>query len=276
MEYIAITFENIDEAKSELIVALLADIGFEGFEEDQKTLKAFIKEAEFDEYSFNNIIELIDIKYLKSIIKQQNWNEKWEADFEPVKVLHPTTNTPFAYIRANFHKADASFLYDISVTPKMSFGTGHHATTHLMVAHMSEIDFVGKSVIDFGTGTGVLAILAEKMGANKIVAIDNDEWSITNATENLNENGCKNTELVFAETIEVHFKAQIILANINLNIIKANIEAIFHAADQNAIFLFSGIMLHDEKQIIDVLQTSQLKIKAIFRKDNWLSVLANH
>ena len=276
MEYIAITFENIEEAKGELLVALLADIGFEGFEEDQKTLKAFIKEVDFNEILFNKIIELNYVKYLKSTVKQQNWNEIWEADFEPVKVLHPTTNIPFAYIRANFHKADSAFLYDISVTPKMSFGTGHHATTHLMVEHMSEIDFAGKSVIDFGTGTGVLAILAEKMGATKIVAIDNDEWSITNATENLKENNCTKTELVLAETIVVDKKAQIILANINLNIIKATIEAITNAAEENAIFLFSGIMLHDEKQIIQVLENGNLTIKAIFKKGDWLSLLANN
>lgn len=276
MEYLAITFENIEEATRELLVALLSDIGFEGFEEEQKTLKAFIKETEFIEELFNNIIEISNVKYLKSIIKQQNWNEIWEADFEPVKVLHPSTKIPFAYIRANFHNADRSFLYDISVTPKMSFGTGHHATTHLMVEHMSEIDFAGKLVIDFGTGTGVLAILAEKMGAGKIIAIDNDEWSITNATENLKENDCVKTDLVLAETIVVDSKAQIILANINLNIIKANIKALKDAADQNAVFLFSGIMLHDEKQISDALQNGGLTIKAIFKKDNWLSVLANN
>ncbi len=276
MEYIAIAFENIEDSQSELLVALLADIGFEGFEEESKSLKAFIKSSEFDQFLFDKVIEINDVKYSTSIVKQQNWNEKWEADFEPVKVLHPTTNTPFAYIRANFHKADPAFLFDISVTPKMSFGTGHHATTHLMVAHMSEIDFVGKSVIDFGTGTGVLAILAEKMGATKIVAIDNDEWSITNATENLKENDCTKTELVLAETIVVDHKAQIILANINLNIIKANIISITGCAQENAIFLFSGIMLHDEKNITDALEDGGLAIKAIFKKDGWLSILAHN
>ena len=190
--------------------------------------------------------------------------------------MHATTKIPFAYIRANFHKADKAFLFDISVTPKMSFGTGHHATTHLMVEHMSIIDFAGKSVIDFGTGTGVLAILAEKLGATKIVAIDNDEWSIANATENLKENGCFKTDLVLAETIVVDSKAQIILANINLNIIKANIKVITDAADDNAVFLFSGIMLHDEKQIIDVIQNGALTIKAIYKKGNWLCILANN
>lgn len=274
MEYIAIAFENIEDSQSELLVALLADIGFEGFEEENRSLKAFIKSTEFDELLFNKVIELSNVKYSKSFIKQQNWNEQWEADFEPVKVLHPTTNSPFAYIRANFHKADPAFLYDISVTPKMSFGTGHHATTHLMVAHMSEIDFKNKTVIDFGTGTGVLAILAEKMGAEKILAIDNDEWSITNAEENIVVNKCTAVTILQAETIPEGKKADIILANINLNIIKANIEAIKNAASVGTVFLFSGIMLHDEEKIIETLKSANIIIKNIFRKENWLSILA--
>lgn len=276
MQYIAITIEDIGETTSELLVALFTDIGFEGFEEEQKILKAFIKENDFDEILFNKTIELIDIKYSKSIIKQQNWNEKWEADFQPVEVLLPKKNSQFAYIRANFHKPNPAFLYDISITPKMSFGTGHHATTYLMVEQMSEIDFAGKSVIDFGTGTGVLAILAEKLGANKIVAIDNDEWSITNATENLKENHCTKIELILAETISKDYKAQIILANINLNIIKANIKAIVKTAEENAIFLFSGIMVHDEKHIIEVLENVSLRLREIFKKDGWLSILAHN
>ena len=276
MDHIAITFENIDETKSELLVALLADIGFEGFEEEQGILKAFIKENEFDENLFNNIVHLNDTKYLKSIVKKQNWNEKWEADFEPVKVLHPSTHIPLAYIRANFHPPDSTFLFDISVTPKMSFGTGHHATTHLMVQHMSEINFAGKTVVDFGTGTGVLAILAEKMGAENIVAIDNDEWSITNATENLKENHCNKIELVLAEKVVLVNKAQIILANINLNIIKANLSSIVNVADKNATFLFSGIMEHNEKQIFDALRNDNLFVKALFKKDGWVCIVANN
>ncbi|MFN0082664.1 MAG: 50S ribosomal protein L11 methyltransferase [Ferruginibacter sp.] len=274
MEYTAITFENIEKSQSELFVALLADIGFEGFEEESKSLKAFIKSTELDELLFNKVIDINNFKYSKSIIKQQNWNEKWEADFEPVKVFHPTTNIPFAYIRANFHKVDPAFLYDISVTPKMSFGTGHHATTHLMVAHMSEIDFKNKSVIDFGTGTGVLAILAEKMGAEKILAIDNDEWSITNAKENIEVNKCTGINILQAETIPEGKKADIILANINLNIIKANIDAIKNAASFGTVFLFSGIMLHDEEKIIETLKGLEIIIKHVFKKENWLSILA--
>ena len=191
-------------------------------------------------------------------------------------VYHPITNIPFAYIRANFHEPNSSFLHDISITPKMSFGTGHHATTYLMVAHMSGINFTHKSVIDFGTGTGVLAIVAERLGANKIVAIDNDDWSINNAKENLEINLCTKTELIKADTISAGYKADIVLANINLNVIIANIKEIKNAAEKNAFFLFSGIMVMDEQQIIEVLQKGKLVIDNVFTKDGWISIVAHN
>ena len=274
MDYIQILFTDIDEIKTEIIIALLIDIGFEGFQEENNLLKALIPIHQFDEILFNSIIEKDLLKYSKSIIKEQNWNEKWETDFEPVLVNHPKTSKPFVFIRASFHNENNSFEYNIEVTPKMSFGTGHHATTYLMVANMSGIDFKNKTVIDFGTGTGVLAILSEKMGAKSVLAIDNDEWSINNAKENIEVNNCKNITILQAETIPKGNKADIILANINLNIIKENIVEIKDAALNETIFLFSGIMLHDEHKILEELTNAGMNIKNVFRRENWLSVLA--
>lgn len=274
MEYIEIRFTDIDEDQKEILIALLSDIGFEGFEEDINFLKALIPELKYDENLLNTIIYIKNIKHSKSIVSEQNWNEKWESDFEPVLVNHPTTSKPFAYIRASFHKPDFEFEYDIEVTPKMSFGTGHHATTYLMVANMSGIDFQDKTVIDFGTGTGVLAILAEKMGAKKVIAIDNDEWSINNAKENIEVNNCINISLLNAETIALENKAEIILANINLNIIRDNVNDIKNAATNGSTFLFSGVMLHDEEGILSALTKAGLIIKEIFKKENWLCILA--
>ena len=275
MEYLQILFEHITVDQKEVLVARLSDIGFDGFEEEENILKAYTSSKKIDEILFNKIIEKESIKFTKSIIKEENWNEFWESNFEPVMVYHPKTNEPFAFIRAHFHNADSAFLHDISITPKMSFGTGHHATTHLMVAHMSEIDFQGKSVIDFGTGTGVLAILAEKLRAETILGIDNDDWSINNALENISVNNCKNITLLKAETILSETPAQIILANINLNVIKENIDTIINAADNNATFLFSGIMLHDENIITSVLQIAGLNILHVNKKDGWLLLHAN-
>ena len=274
MDYYQFEFSKINSEESEILIAQLVEINFEGFEEGVNSLKALIPVKEFDESLFNSISEINHLKYSKSIIIEQNWNEKWESDFEPVLVNHPTTSKPFVFIRASFHKENYSFEYNIEVTPKMSFGTGHHATTYLMVANMSGIDFKNKTVIDFGTGTGVLAILAEKMGAKSVLAIDNDEWSINNARENIEVNNCKNTIILQAETIPKGNKADIILANINLNIIKENIVKIKDAALNETIFLFSGIMLHDEHKILEELTNAGMNIKNVFRREDWLSVLA--
>ena len=274
MEYTEILFENLPENEKELLIALLAEIGFEGFEEENNMLKAFIPSKEFEEDLLIKTVEIKNIRYSKSIIKSHNWNEIWESDFEPVLVYYPDTDKPFVKILAHFHAVDPSFLFNISITPKMSFGTGHHATTHLMVALMSKIDFKEKSVIDFGTGTGVLAILAEKLGAIKIVAIDNDDWSIDNAIENVEVNGCTQIQVVKSDTISPQLKAQIILANINLNVIKENIELIMKAALNTAKLLFSGIMLHDEEKILKLLEMAGLKVEGVYKKDLWIAVLA--
>jgi ribosomal protein L11 methyltransferase len=274
MEYLQIHFISITETQSEILIAQLNEIGFEGFEEELNGLKAFIPNKDFDENLFNLLNDINCIKYTKSIIKKENWNAIWEADFEPIVVTYPGSSKPFVYMRAGFHEAKEGYEYDIVVTPKMSFGTGHHATTFLMVQQMSQINFVGKTVIDFGTGTGVLAIVADKMGAKHILGIDCDDWSIENAEENASINKCKNIELLKAETIPSQVeKADIMLANINLNIISENIFAIKDAIKTNGIALFSGIMLHDEPNIINVIEKEGFIINEIFKKDNWLAIM---
>jgi ribosomal protein L11 methyltransferase len=274
MEYLQIHFTSITETQSEILIAQLNEIGFHGFEEDTNELKAFIPLENFDDNLFSSIIGINDLKYTKSFIKKENWNAIWEADFEPIEVEYPDSSKPFVYLRAGFHEAKEGYEYDIVVTPKMSFGTGHHATTFLMVQQMSQINFVGKTVIDFGTGTGVLAILADKMGAKQILGIDCDDWSIENAEENAAVNHCKNISLLKAETIPTQAeKVDIMLANINLNIISENIFSIKDALKPNAIVLFSGIMLHDEPNIINVIEKEGFIIKQIFKRDNWLAIM---
>ncbi len=274
MEYIQIQFEGTNEAQNEILVALLDNIGFDGFEENIGILKACIPTGQFNENEFNKVIDVNRFKYSKSIIKKENWNAIWEAEFTPIEVNYPNQDKPFAYLRANFHAAKPNYAYDLIVTPKMSFGTGHHATTFLMVQQMSQIDFANKTVIDFGTGTGVLAILAEKMGAKSILAIDCDEWSIENTIENIEANACNAIKVLKEFTIPAGNMGNIILANINLNIITDNIQQIRNACMENTTILFSGIMLHDEENILSVLQKASFKITQIFKKDNWLCILA--
>ncbi len=272
MEYTQIIFEDISEKNKELVIALLANEGFEGFEEEENNLNAYIPSLKLNENSLHSIINLVNVKYSKSIIKEINWNEKWEADFEPIFVYDSANTKRFAYLRAQFHQTNHSFLYDIIITPKMSFGTGHHATTYLMVSQMSNIDFTNKSVIDFGTGTGVLAILAEKMGASDVLAIDCDDWSINNAIENLEINKCSRINVIKDERIPTGTRADIILANINLNVIIANLPVIKESAKLGAVVLFSGVLEDDESQILTEINNSDLQLSQVFRKDNWLAI----
>ncbi|MEJ7611210.1 MAG: 50S ribosomal protein L11 methyltransferase [Ferruginibacter sp.] len=276
MQYTEVLFIDCPQEQKDLLIALLSENGFNGFEEEEENLKAYIDRTAFDEdvFLYETLKEVEDVRCLISVIDEINWNAKWEADFEPVAVSHPMTGEPFAFIRANFHQPDPAYQYDIIVTPKMSFGTGHHATTYLMVSQMATLDLTGKKVIDFGTGTGILSILAEKMGAEKVTAIDCDDWSIDNAKENFSVNGCMRTEIIKGEAIPENTKATIILANINLNILVDNMEAINAAASPGAAILFSGVMLHDEEHIVHKIKGTGMIITAIHKRENWLAIEA--
>jgi ribosomal protein L11 methyltransferase len=177
---------------------------------------------------------------------------------------------PFVHLRADFHQPAGVAPYEIVITPKMSFGTGHHPTTFLMIQVMSGIDFKQKTVVDFGTGTGVLAILAEKLGAASVLAIDNDVWSIENAGENLIANNCQNITVQKASTpIGNH---DILLANINLNIILENLSSMKSAT---AVMVLSGLLVSDMVAIREALSANNIQINNHIQKDGWLCVIAN-
>ena len=216
--YIQVEFINTIAGQNDVLIALLADIGYSGFEEEDNNLKAFIDEDAFSRDALDSVLQIVPVAFSTSVIEEENWNAQWESGFQPVTIFYPGTDRPFVHLRAGFHQKDVSAEYDIEVTPKMSFGTGHHATTYLVIEQMSQLDFNNKQVIDFGTGTGVLAILAEKLTAASVIAIDNDDWSIENAGENIAKNHCNRISLVKADTIPAGQQAGIILANINLNI----------------------------------------------------------
>lgn len=266
--YYQFHFTKLDEGQDELLIALLEDHAT-GFEQCGNELYAYTK----DNNAFLDL--LCHYKLLEtetSIIEEKNWNEQWEQSFEPVTIY--VKGEPFVYIRASFHAHDPNCKFEIEITPKMSFGTGHHATTYLMIEEMAEFDFSEKQVIDFGTGTGLLAILSEKSGASSVIAIDNDEWSIDNAKENISLNNCSHITLQNADTIEVEDFADIILANINLNIILANLNKIFAALKYNGILLLSGMLVNDKVSITGELNNAGLNVVHIHEKNNWIVVCA--
>jgi ribosomal protein L11 methyltransferase len=266
-QFTTVSFKGSEE-QTGIITALLMGIGFEGIEEQEELTIASIPSSLFKEESVRKIFADFSLNYSLGNVEQQNWNASWEQSFEPVVI------GDFAAVRASFHQPVLGVQHDIIITPKMSFGTGHHATTYMMMQQMQALDFKDKSVIDFGTGTGVLAILAEKLGAKNILALDNDEWSINNAKENLEANHCSKISLVLADEMPGHNKAGILLANINLNVIAANLGRLKKACFANTDILLSGFLSEDEQQMHDLLSKHGFGIIKNIYKNNWMTILA--
>ena len=193
MEYIELTIENVPGEQMEILVCLLSEEGFESFAEKADALLAYIPSREYKEQIIEELIEKFHVQSASKIIPEQNWNEVWEKEYDPVMIKDQ------CFIHAPFHPSRSDVRYDIVIEPKMSFGTAHHETTALMIELMLDTGFAGKKVIDMGCGTGVLAILAAKAGAVSIVAIDNDEWSYQNALENTEKNNFPGISVVLGD-----------------------------------------------------------------------------
>jgi ribosomal protein L11 methyltransferase len=266
--YIQVTIADAVDAKAEMLLAILAEMNYEGFEETAEGLKAFIPEAAFDEPALKEMLAVQQLGYTLQTVEEQNWNARWESGFEPVKVNN------FAAIRAGFHQPVTGVQYEIIITPKMSFGTGHHATTYMMVEQMAEIDFTGKSVLDFGTGTGVLAVLAEKMGATGVLAIDNDDWSVNNSLENVHINKCSHIIVEKAGMLPPETAFDVILANINLNVITASLPAIAKACKTGTAVLLSGFLEEDVSVLRPMLEQAGFQKIGIFARGNWRCITA--
>ena len=210
------------------------------------------------------------LTYSKSIIKEQNWNAVWESNFDPVRV------GDFVGIRAHFHPTfEPAVEFDIKITPKMSFGTGHHPTTFSMIQLMQKIDFDAKTVYDFGTGTGILAILAEKLGAKKVHAVDNDDWCIENAEENISNNESK---VITIEKVESALQKQqydIVLANVNRHIIEANMDELTLIGKPDGILVLSGLLIEDQSDIVKLASSKGWKLQQIQPLNGWVSILFN-
>ena len=259
---------NNNNLKDELI-AKLSTINYDAFEEKENELEAYIEEEVFDAESLENILFDYNLNYSKSVIKDQNWNSLWESNFPPVIV------DDFCVVRAGFHKPFTDKKYEIIITPKMSFGTGHHATTYMMISEMRHIDFKEKQVADFGTGTGVLAILAEKLGSRFVVAIDNDDWSIENSKENIEKNECKNIVVEKAEGFIPKQRFDIVLANINRNIILQNANNLLAGLENDGTLLLSGLLKSDEATITSAFMQRGFYYVSTIEKNKWICLLLN-
>lgn len=266
-DYLHYRFTGLSREQQEILMAQLGQWGFEGFEEGKDYLSAFVPAQQLDESAFVQWAEEENLTMEKEILQERNWNEEWEKNFEPVVI------GSFCAIRASFHAPIFHAQHEIIITPKMSFGTGHHATTRIMVEYMEKLDLNGKTVLDFGTGTGILAILAEKCGAQQVTAIDNDRWSIENAAENTVVNQCSRIQLLQADSLEQFGTYDIILANINRHVILANMAALKQHLRPGGVCIISGLLKEDEPVIEAAAREHQLSIQQQVSCNNWIGLL---
>lgn len=263
-KFIKIEVKLISPEDSDILIAELSENNFYAFEQFEEDLIAYINEEDFDSVKLNTLLPP-GIIYKYSIIEDRNWNKEWESQFHPVII------NDFAGIRASFHEPLKNVEHEIIITPKMSFGTGHHATTFLMIDLMQNINFKNKKVLDFGTGTGILAILAEKLGAASVLAIDYDEWSINNTSENIKANNCKRIITEERNNIAGISSVDIILANINFNVLEENAKKFSLLQKPGSILLVSGFLLSDENNIVSTFVKNGFIKRQMSQKEGWIA-----
>ena len=262
--YTQIQINTSDANLQETLIALLADEGFEGFEEHTNYLLAYVPSVQFDASVVQAIVEGLGLEFSVDTMPEQNWNAVWESNFEPVIV------DDFVAIRAHFHTPISGVEHELVITPKMSFGTGHHATTHLVMQAMRNIAFTGKWVFDFGTGTGILAILAEKLGAAHVYAIDNDDWSVENAIENATNNQCNKVDVVKGFDAQVKEQFDVTLANINKHVILPNLAALTEGLKSGGTLILSGLLIEDEADILQATVNTALVHQQTTTRNQWI------
>lgn len=250
---------------SDILIAELFALGFDSFQEFEDGFEGSCDQSQFSEQSLKDLLSShTHASYAIKTQEKVNWNEEWEKNYEPIVIEDK------CIVRATFHPKSKDYEHEIIINPKMSFGTGHHATTYQMLAYQLEIDFLGKSVLDVGCGTGVLSIMAHKLGAKNIVATDIDDWCIENSEENFSLNEMSNYDLIKGE-IDVVEKSEfdIIIANINKNVLMAQIEAYSQKLVNGGSLLLSGFYVDDEQDLIEKAKEFGLSKKTETNRENW-------
>jgi ribosomal protein L11 methyltransferase len=254
---------------TEILIAELGNAGFESFVENDNGVVAYIQKNEWNTNLLDNIFILnsdeFQIKYSQKEVAQTNWNAEWEKNFNPIEVDDSVS------VRAPFHD-NANLKYDIVIEPKMSFGTGHHETTHMMIQHLLQLDLQGKKVLDMGCGTGILAILAEMRGAIQLDAIDIDNWCYVNSIENVARNNCKNITVLEGDASLIKDTYDVVIANINRNILLNDMSIYTKALNENGVLLLSGFYKSDIKIINDSVKANELTFVKQLEKNNWVAL----
>ena len=261
---------SLPQPATEILIAELGYVGFDSFVENEKGVTAYIQKDKWNAFILDDINILsskeFEITFEFNEIEQTNWNEEWEKNFKPIVVDNQVT------VRAPFHDKPTT-KYDLVIEPKMSFGTGHHETTYMMIQHILKNDFKNKSVLDMGCGTGVLAILAEKVGANELDAIDIDNWCYVNSLENVERNDCEKVSVYEGDVNLLDGNNyDIIIANINRNILLADIPRYTKCLNKNGTLFLSGFYKEDIQMIESKCNEDMLKLEEIIERGQWVSL----
>ena len=270
MNYIEFNFKVTPlQPASDILLAELGELGFDSFVETEDGLQAYILEEYYKEDLLKYVFVLnnpeFEITYNTKIIEQVNWNAEWEKNFTPIVV------SDNCRVRAPFHDK-GNEEYDIIIEPKMSFGTGHHATTHMMIQHILKDDFIGKKVLDMGCGTAVLAILAEMRGAGPLDAIDIDEWCYLNSIENAERNNCTKITVEQGDaSLLSNRKYDIIIANINRNILLNDMKTYTNCLSKDGVIYLSGFYDEDLDLIKSECTNQGLTYVNHYVKDQWVA-----
>ncbi|WP_194774979.1 50S ribosomal protein L11 methyltransferase [Pararhodonellum marinum] len=272
MDYLEFKIACKEEFK-EILIAELAEIGFDSFLETEEGIEAYVEENDFERKPFDALVikykEVAEIQVTEGKMAKVNWNEEWEKHYDPILVENKV------YVRASFHPPMPHIPYEILINPKMSFGTGHHATTFLMLTHQLTIDHKGKKVCDVGSGTGILAIMAKKLGAKHIEAFDIDAWSVENGNENFDLNGMGPVRMGLGTITEVKpsLKFDILLANINKNVLLEELPIYADNLKTGGFMLLSGFYEYDVVDLVTLSSSLGLDLERQNVKNEWAALV---
>uniref|UniRef100_UPI0040484F1C 50S ribosomal protein L11 methyltransferase n=1 Tax=Algoriphagus sp. TaxID=1872435 RepID=UPI0040484F1C len=270
MEYVQVTLTCLEEYR-EILIAELAAIGFDSFLETETGIEGYVLQEQFSRDSFDEVIstyrESAALTVVEGVLPKVNWNEEWEKNYDPIEV------GKLVYVRASFHSPQPGFQYEIVINPKMSFGTGHHATTFQLLSLQGNIDHQGKRVLDVGSGTGILAIMAHLLGAKEVEAFDIDSWCVDNGNENFELNGLS-TQMGLGTIREVKPKGpyELILANINKNVLLDELAIYTSLLAPQGILLLSGFYSEDIDDLNQAASLNGLHLTTQSTKENWAAL----
>ena len=270
MDYVQVSITCLEDYR-EILIAELAAVGFDSFLETETGFEAYVPQDQFARDSFDEVIasyrEAAALTLVEGIMPKVNWNEEWEKNYDPIEV------DQLVYVRASFHSPQPGFQYEIVINPKMSFGTGHHATTFQLLSMQGKIDHQGKRVLDVGSGTGILAIMAHLLGAKEVEAFDIDSWCVDNGNENFDLNQVA-TRMGLGTIREVQPKGPyaLILANINKNVLLDELAIYASLLTDQGLLLLSGFYSEDIADLVQAASAQGLSLTMQTTKDNWAAL----